>query len=178
MCPETKLSSSFSMGYKNMCHFWSIGFLEYLKNYHYIIRIDEDCFLDKMDSNIINQYISDKIYFSSPFHVNDDNPDVIIGLDNLVENFIRKNNIEKQSETLWFPYTNMMIVDVSYFSKNENVLKLLQEIDDSDCIFNNRWGDLPIWGYILTYLIPKENYFENKSIKYYHSSHHSQINGG
>jgi hypothetical protein len=32
-CPPTVLSNSFSNGYKNMCHFWSIDFLHYLKDY-------------------------------------------------------------------------------------------------------------------------------------------------
>ena len=31
ICKPTTLSNNFSLGYKNMCYFWSIDFLEYLK---------------------------------------------------------------------------------------------------------------------------------------------------
>ena len=40
-------SISFPLGYKHMCHFWSMDFLDYLSDYKYIIRIDEDCFVTK-----------------------------------------------------------------------------------------------------------------------------------
>jgi hypothetical protein len=48
LCPPTQLSLSFSLGYKHMCHFWSIDFLQYLKNYKYIMRLDEDCIVTKI----------------------------------------------------------------------------------------------------------------------------------
>ena len=56
LCPPTTLSNGFTMGYKNMCYFWSIDFLNYLKNYEYIIRIDEDCKLINIPTNIIETY--------------------------------------------------------------------------------------------------------------------------
>ena len=69
-----------------------------------------------------------------------------------------------------------MIINVNYFKNNENVKKILQLIKDSNCIFSNRWGDLPIWGYILSYLVDKTMYFEDKTITYIHGSHKKKIN--
>lgn len=54
LCYPTTLSNRFSLGYKHMCHFWSIDFLEYLKDYKYILRIDDDCLLNTFDTNIFN----------------------------------------------------------------------------------------------------------------------------
>jgi hypothetical protein len=64
-----------------------------------------------------------------------------------------------------------MVVNIPYFRNNEDVKNVLQEIDKSECIFSNRWGDLPIWGYILGYLIDKNLYKVETGVSYYHGSH-------
>ena len=38
LCPPTHLSNAFKIGYKHMCHFWSIDFLSYLKEYKYVFQ--------------------------------------------------------------------------------------------------------------------------------------------
>lgn len=175
ICKPTTLSNNFSLGYKNMCYFWSIDFLEYLKKYDYIIRIDEDCIIDKIDKNIINNYKKDNIMFSSAYFQGPDTLDVTIGMETLFNNYLEKNNLIKKNE-LKCPYTNFMIINIPYFKNNKNVQNILQEIKNSNCIFSNRWGDLPIWGYILSYLIDKKYYIEDKNITYKHGSHDMIIN--
>jgi hypothetical protein len=164
-CPNTELSNSFSNGYKNMCYFWSISFLEYLKDYNYIIRIDEDCIINKLNPNILYEYQDNNIMFSSPTYQPDDDPDVIKGLKELFDNYLYDNNKIQKNE-LKMPYTNFMIVNIPFFKNNIDVINILNQIDKSECVFSNRWGDLPIWGYILSYLIDKKYYIEDKSISY------------
>jgi hypothetical protein len=175
ICPPTELSKKFSNGYKNMCYFWSIDFLEYLKDYNYMIRIDEDCIIDTLDINIINKYTTDNIMFSSAKYELSDNPDVIVGMENLFNNFLSENNLLKKNE-LKMPYTNFMIVNIPFLNNNKVVQNILNKIKDTNCIFSNRWGDLPIWGYILSYLVDKKYFIEDSSIKYYHGSHDITIN--
>jgi hypothetical protein len=175
ICKPTTLSNNFSLGYKNMCYFWSIDFLEYLKKYDYIIRVDEDCIIDKIDKNIINNYKKDNIMFSSAYFQGNDELDVTIGMDDLFNSYLKKNNLIKKND-LKCPYTNFMIINIPYFKNNKNVQNILQEIKNSNCIFSNRWGDLPIWGYILSYLIDKKYYIEDKNITYKHGSHDMIIN--
>ena len=69
-----------------------------------------------------------------------------------------------------------MVINVNYFYNNDLVKDVLSRIYESNCIFSNRWGDLPIWGYILSYLVDKKHYIEDKSISYYHGSHNKKIN--
>jgi hypothetical protein len=167
------------MGYKNMCYFWSIDFLDYLKNYEYIIRIDEDCNVKHIDKNIFNNYEKNNIMFASGSSQYKDNPDVIVGMEQLFQEFIKEENITayKKIDDINCPYTNIMIVNVKYFNENNIVQKILNKISNSNCIFSNRWGDLPIWGYILSLLIePKYYNLNDKNIKYIHGSHAASIN--
>jgi hypothetical protein len=174
-CPNTGLSNNFSIGYKNMCYFWSISFFKYLHEYDYIIRIDEDCIIYNLDINILNKYKEQNIMFSSAYYQDNDFEDVTIGLKDLFDNYLIENNLIKKND-LKMPYTNFMILNIPFFKNNIDVNNILNEIDKSNCIFSNRWGDLPIWGYILSYLIDKSYYKEDRNIVYLHGSHSTKVN--
>jgi len=124
---------------------------------------------------MIDNYKKSNIVFSFGYYQKTDDPNVIIGLNQIFENYIKMNN-KRQKNELKMPYTNCMIVNVQYFKNNSDVINILNEIDSSDCIFSNRWGDLPIWGYILSYLIDNNYYIEDKTISYTHGSHVTTIN--
>jgi hypothetical protein len=175
MCPPTELSNRFPNGYKNMCYFWSIDFLRYLKEYNYVIRIDEDCIIHKLDSDIIERYTRDNIMFSSANYQESDDIDVTVGMDRFFNTFLSENSLSQKNE-LKMPYTNFVIINIQYFYHNTIIKKVLEKIKDTNCIFSNRWGDLPIWGYILSYLIDKQYFIEDKNIVYYHGSHAAHIN--
>jgi hypothetical protein len=176
LCPPTPLSKEFSMGYKNMCHFWSFGFFNYLDKYDYVIRIDEDCIVNKIDPNIIDKYMRNGTKYSSPFFQGNDHADVIVGMETFFKSFMDKHNIKPKKDSIRCPYTNMFIMDISYFKRNNTIMYLFQSLDESNCIWSNRWGDLPIWGYILSYLIDENDYIEDKDIQYKHGSHNASIN--
>lgn len=173
LCPPTELSNSFSLGYKHMCHFWSIDFLEYLRDYKYILRIDEDCLINTFDINIFNIMKEKKIVFLSPFFQDQDNKDVIVGIDILLNKFINENNINpyKTFKDIKCPYTNVMIVDIEYFNSNCISKNFLKYVDESNGIYSNRWGDLPIWGIILSIFINPEMYSNYINISYIHDVH-------
>ena len=178
ICPPTPLSNSFPLGYKHMCHFWAIDFLQYLKEYKYIVRIDEDCVIKKFDNNVFQKMMDNNIKYISPFFQEQDKKDVIVGLETILKDFTLKNNITPKIkfEDIKCPYTNFMIFDVEYFI-NENVINnFLKCVDDSHGIYSNRWGDLPIWGVILSTFLNPSSYLEDKSISYYHKSHNKLIN--
>lgn len=178
LCPPTPLSSSFPLGYKHMCHFWSIDFLKYLKEYKYVVRIDEDCVLTKFDKNILKKMYDNQIKFISPFFQGQDVKDVIVGLESLWNNFISEKNFTpfKNFSDIKCPYTNFMIVDAEYFLNHEMVMNFLEVVDNSNGIYSNRWGDLPIWGVILSTLTEPKFYLEDKTTSYYHKSHNKIIN--
>lgn len=177
-CAPTQLSNSFPLGYKHMCHFWSIDFLVYLKDYKYIIRIDEDCLVNTYDNDVLKNMLDNELFFTSPYFEGQDDDRVIVGMENLWSNFIKENNItpKKDFKNIMCPYTNFMIFDIENIINNEIIMSVLKKIDLSNCIYSNRWGDLPIWGMIISTLIDEKHYHENKKIKYYHGSHNKLIN--
>jgi hypothetical protein len=178
LCPPTRQSMMFRLGYKHMCHFWSIDFLDYLKEYKFIIRIDEDCFVYQYDKQILNKMGQDEKYFISPYFQGQDEWYVVVGLEKLWNDFLGVKGIPcstKFSDILC-PYTNFMIIDIENIRKNKIISEFLLEVEKSHGIYSNRWGDLPIWGLILSSLIDKKHYGENKNIKYYHGSHNKNIN--
>ncbi len=102
----------------------------------------------------------------------------IVGLERLLNEFLIETNIQphKTFNNIKCPYTNFMIVNVDFLRNNKILNKILKKIDLSHGIYSNRWGDLPIWGMILSTLINEKHYSECKTISYYHASHNVQIN--
>ena len=188
LCAPNKKTEGMSNGYKNMCYFWSIDFMEYLKDYDYMVRIDEDCHLKNIDTNIINEYKKKNIYFSSGFYqktiVNEggqtvsgiDYPETLTGMKELFDTFVKDFKISPfNTNVTEAPYTNVMIVCVRYFREHPQVQEILHRIKRSNCIFSNRWGDLPIWGYLLNYFVDPKYYIKEPRIAYYHGSHGGSI---
>ena len=99
-------------------------------------------------------------------------------IEKLWNKFISENNINpiKTFDKIKCPYTNFMVMNIEFFKNNTVVKKILKEIEESHGIYSNRWGDLPIWGMILSTLIDETHYFENKNISYFHASHNKTIN--
>lgn len=179
LCPPTPLSESFSIGYKNMCLFWSVRFFDFLKDYEYVIRIDEDCNLLKMRPSILSDYKKMGVCFSTPFFQERDLKDVTLGMESLFNSFMHDNGLPPvRKHVNRCPYTNVMIVNIPYFRGRSMMQRLLERIVESHCVFSNRWGDLAIWGYVLLYLIDKKCYIEDRAISYSHGSHgDKRING-
>ncbi len=179
LCPPNDLSERFTLGYKHMCHFWSIDIFDYLPEYQYTIRIDEDCYVDRIDPEVFNSIISQNIKFAVPFicPVLDD-PNVIVGLEQLLNKFYRDNNITPPVEykKIKAPNTNFMIFNLKFFKQHKIVQKFLSEIEKSHGIYSNRWGDAPIWGIIL-YALANVDFYELPRIGYLHGSHNHYVNG-
>ena len=182
LCPPNEKSERFGLGYKHMCHFWAIDYLYYLKDYKYIIRIDEDCLILKFNHDIFDKMKNDKIYFSSRKWQNQDHDFVTVGLKKTLEEFSKKFKLEKKCsyEKVRCPYTNFMIIDIQYFLNNKMYNKYIKIIDKTHGIYSNRWGDLPIWGSFLSMFIDKKNYNNGKKkpfneITYIHGSHGFKI---
>lgn len=178
LCPPTELSLRFAVGYKHMCHFWSIGLFDYLADYKYVIRMDEDVFLMKMDPQLLESIIDQNIKFVMPWlcPVLDD-PNVIVGLDVLLDRFCKENHITMSVDysQIYAPNTNFVIFDLEYFKNSAIVQKFLTAVDQSHGIYSNRWGDAPIWGIVL-FALQEEAFFLCDEIEYYHGSHNHHVN--
>jgi hypothetical protein len=178
LCPPTPLSDQFPLGYKHMCHFWSIGLFDYLSDYDYVLRIDEDCYVDRIDPHTFEEVIESNISFAVPLICNVlDAPEVIVGLDTLLDEFMRSRGLEMPVpySEVRAPNTNFMILNLKYFREHKLVQEFLKEVDNSHGIYSNRWGDAPIWGIIL-YILSGDDFYVLNDTGYLHGSHNHYVN--
>ncbi len=177
--PCMKGLESFSLGYKHMCSFWFVEFLEAVKDYDKMIRIDEDCLIN---FNIDDIFIELENYNFITGLVSDDAPLVTIGLNDFSLEFINKykhlftfkNTTPKVIEG---PYTNVFGIMLNNIRNNDIFHIYRTEIDKSDMIYERRWGDLPLWGEVIYYIFGNESMKVDYRIKYFHGSHGRIING-
>jgi hypothetical protein len=179
LCPPTELSSRFPLGYKHMCYFWSINLFDYLSEYDYVIRMDEDVFVQEIDVRVLEAIIDQDVKFAVPYICTFlDDSDVMIGLERLTRNFLDKNHLNKNLniKSVFAPNTNFMILNLNYYRNNRIIQEYLSEIKKSHGIYSNRWGDATIWG-IIIYVIQDEPFYLCDDIVYLHGSHNHLVNG-
>jgi len=166
------------LGYRHMCSFWFVDFWKFVDNYDYLLRIDEDCFVNFNIDDIFVK-LNDKLFIAG--RSCNDAPSVTIGLNELTLNFIKNNsnnyafkkNIPKHPNG---PYTNLFGLSLGKIRKNEIFKKYVKKIETSDKIYERRWGDLPLFGEVIYYIFGEDTLLLDKSIKYFHGSHNKQVN--
>lgn len=158
-CHATGWSQSFKIGYKNMCRFWFIGFLEYVKQYSWMLRLDPDCEIEEESRNLLPPI--DPVFISSPAWLPLHNQrfdkisttydgEVVKGMGPFVREFIKDRILSSNGgKTLvidsWHaPYTNAMYMNLSMLFSNSTrdaqlIWSFLRAVDDSNCIYSNRW---------------------------------------
>jgi hypothetical protein len=178
LCPPTELSSQFPLGYKHMCYFWSINLFDYLLDYEYVIRIDEDVFIQEIDIRILESIIDQKIKFAAPYICPFlDHPDVMIGLEKLTKEFVETNNLKINGNisNVYAPNTNVMILNLDYYRNHTIIQNYLVEIKESHGIYSNRWGDATVWG-IITQKLQEDPFYLCDDVVYFHDSHKHLVN--
>lgn len=157
------------MGYRHMCHFWFIDFLKFCHNYDYILRIDEDCFID-FNIDEIFLMIKNKTIIAGLDDIDD--PVVTFGLNNFTLQFLKENNIinNLKPKVSSGPYTNIFALNILRVRNNSLLLNYMEEIDKTNNIYIYRWGDLPLWGEVIYYMYQPYDYLLTDKIKYFHGS--------
>jgi hypothetical protein len=178
--PLDESTLEFNIGYRHMCSFWFVDFWNFLSDYEYLIRIDEDCYVN---SNIDDVFTNLNNYFIITGKYDTDRDYVTVGLNQLTLNFINKNSesgyiFKKNTEKYpsGGPYTNFFGLSLNILKKNNMFFKYIQEVDSSNQIYEKRWGDLPLWGEAIDYILGTECFFIDATFKYYHGSHILHVN--
>ncbi len=153
-------------GYKIMCKFQMYYLWNYVDEFEYVIRIDEDIFMENFNTNTIEVMKNKKIDFyysklSYESHVPTNN-----SLPEFIKSLYKLKN--KNFYNHLFPYTNFYITKTNIWKK-EAINSKLKEIAECQDQEKFRWGDLPVLGCILK--IEKMKRKRLKKLSYYHSSH-------
>jgi len=165
----------FPMGYRHMCHFWFIDFIKFCDNYDYIIRIDEDCFID-FNIDEVFSLLRDKLLVAGT--IDRDDEYVTHGLNDFTLQFLRQHNFRDLKPKLPSgPYTNIFALNLLRVRSNVLLQKYMEAIDKSNNIYIYRWGDLPLWGESMHYIFSPNDVLITPKIKYFHGSLRKYVNG-
>lgn len=162
-------------GYRSMCSFWFVDFWHFIKDYDYLLRIDEDCFIE-FEIQYAFECLKTNLFITGRWSNDEDY--VTVGLNELTLRFMNRelnmNKLEKKVPCSG-PYTNVFGIDLS-IRENPILTKYIEEVEKSNRIYSHRWGDLPLWGEAIDYIFKRNSISILESLKYYHESHKSQVN--
>ena len=142
----------FTMGYRNMCRFFSGKFheLSILSNYEYYLRLDTDSYiLTELNYDIFEfAKQNNLIYGYCEPAVQIDNPKVVEGLKEFTKNYVVSNNITTYANIDSIPegkmfYTNFELGKIAWFI-NSDYINYFNAIENNGGIYIKRWGDAPI----------------------------------
>ena len=161
LCPGSKLSQRFKLGYKLMCWFWYKRFLDYLPvDYAWMLRIGDDVgVLDGFRNPETWSYdwqspvkVASTTWLQFPTNVTS-TPEGIFeaGMNEMTRELL----IERKRDFTWTdsgnfylaPYTNVMYLDINWWRRQLLVREFANRVEESNCIIISRWGDLELWGY-------------------------------
>jgi len=162
---ECRRDSDWPEGYKRMCRFWFVDFWEYIKEYEYMIRFDEDVLVDEECTDPIEYAKLNNVHYLCPYLMGEPY-EVIDGLDKLTGiSYEDMHNV---------PSTHTQLIHVPHYIDKPDVREFIDLIDSSGCILYNRWGDAPLMGILVRKFTKDFEYeFEWKGFKGYHGSHDS-----
>jgi len=170
----------FNLGYRHMCSFWFVDFWNFVSDYDYLIRIDEDCIVFSNIDDVFTKLIKYPIISAK---YDGDNDFVTVGMNQFTLNFINNNSesgyVFKKNNPKHLPggpYTNFCGLSLKTLRENNMLHKYIQEVDLSNQIYEKRWGDLPLWGEVVDYIIGSESLFIDNTFRYYHESHKTLVN--
>lgn len=171
--PSTNPKNEFGIGYRHMCSFWFMDVAPFVKNYDQMLRIDEDCYITSSVDDIFSNLhdytlVSGKVATDAEF--------VTKGMNEFTLAFMNQDFKQHVSKSPGGPYTNLMALSLGAIREHVQFQKYVKAVDDSNYIYERRWGDLPLWGEAIHYLLGEETMLIDKSIRYFHESHASQVN--
>ena len=167
----------FGTGYRHMCHFWFVDFIDYLAEYRFIARIDEDCVVYDFP-DLFGDMDREGVVFTSA-GVLADVPEAVVGLAEFSRFFkaSRREPLTAIPPQQTGPMTNLMALDLAYFRSQPAYADYRLAITRSGMVYSHRWGDLPLWGEFLATYVPSQRLRQqSQEISYFHGSHGMLIN--
>jgi len=74
------------------------------------------------------------------------------------------------------PYTNLCGLSLEPLRRNSLLGEYIQTVKDSNMIYKQRWGDLPLWGEAIHYILGDDSLLIDTTLKYFHGSHNKCVN--
>lgn len=167
------------VGYRHMCSFWFVDFWHFVQEYDYLIRIDEDCMVKFSLDGMFETLINEPYQLITGMYSKDDDF-VTVDLNKMTRNFIHDETNDNNVPVKYpagGPYTNLLGLDIQSTRNNARLQRYIAAVEKTNNIYYYRWGDLPLWGEAITYILGEDVLKIDANLKYYHGSHYRHVNG-
>lgn len=166
-------------GYKNMCAFYAFKIYDYLKDFDYYWRLDEDGMLMKeISDNPFEVLKNSNAYYGYIYIGLDRHKETKQTLIPLVKKYTLNRDINmhcmKTDINMNNFGSNFMITDLKFWKKKE-VLDFLNFIKQQNGVQTYRWGDSNIQALAIKIFCKPDKILKLKGIEYYHESHNELV---
>ena len=166
---------SFGIGYRSMCFFFFSEFYKHIKDYKYYCRLDTDSFLTGKINFDFFQAMNDNKFLYGYIGEFKESPNALKNFDGFLsgKNYFKKNLhksealFENEKYNLRCVYNNFEIIDLSIFDR-EDVKEFINDIVDSNNIYQLRWGDAPLRTIMVSLFLNRDQIVQFKNIDYTH----------
>lgn len=161
--------SEYNIGYKHMCRFFALQWMHIMRDYNYVMRIDEDVLVHSMQDPFASSHIYSYALLTTEKH-----DETLDTFQVWMNQYVKSRNLQQYNVKDMY-FTNVFLTKVSFWLQ-DNVQKFLTDIDNTGHIYLHRWGDAPIQTAALTLFGKKHvSYFR---VDYSHASTANEIRNG
>lgn len=163
------------IGYKHMCRFNSIVVYDFLSDYDYALRLDDDSYImSEITNDIFLEMEKDNVTYVGPKKHTDSHELTTNTLIPFVLNYLKNKNITPkcgfENINMENFYNNIYATKLDFW-KREDVKDFLNEIELSNGIYDYRWGDSTIQALAIKIFEGYTSVRTFGSFKYKHGSH-------
>ena len=161
------------IGYKHMCRFMSIKLWDYVSEYEYILRLDDDSWIESRIDYDLFKHTSDMGYeYGHIRRMRESHTLTNETLPQFTIDYIKQNNVDIKcdinniNEEIY--YNNFFITKPSFWLRDK-VQDYLRATDRSGGIYKYRWGDAPIHTLATKMFMEDDNIYKFEDIEYTHN---------
>lgn len=169
----SQFRESWSNGYRLMCRFNALDIWELVKEFEYILRIDEDCILDRIVEDPFLWANHDKIDYGAVIFVEENHQLTRATMPDFVRAFLSCSDLQFEAADIYndcFPYTNFGLARTEFFLRDD-VMQFLRSAVAQPQFYQFRWGDLPLLGCALNLFSTEQRVKIIPDTRYSHESH-------
>ena len=193
---RSKAHRDYSVGYMNMCRFFSILWIAALRQYEYVMRVDEDVCLHVPEKEEASLPFQTMASARAVYGVSAEVPELHFETVQTMELWLaeyppwrdrvmpnatvpaqmRPRRVRAHGNVATMYFTNVLVTRVSWWFRPK-VQAFLRDVDASGGIYMHRWGDAPIQTVAVRALAPPASvaYIE---FEYSHGSTSNEVKGG
>jgi hypothetical protein len=164
------------IGYKHMCRFYTLQIYDYIKEYDYVLRLDDDSYIQSPIHFDLFKFMRNNSLDYGYIHSEmDSHEETVATLPKFTRQYIREHrsvvpHCSLSDINALYYYTNFTITRVSFWFQPE-VQDYLRAVDQSLGIYQYRWGDHIIQTHALKMFSQPERLHHFQDFKYMHGSH-------